>query len=43
MHWPAILILLLAVLGAAYLLYRATSPKRRRRTPHTYIPPCIEK
>jgi len=36
-------IAVLIALGAAYLYFRATAPKRRRRTPHDYIPPCIEK
>ena len=41
MDWlliPAIL-----ALAAVFLLRRARSRPRRRRTPHTYIPPCIEK
>lgn len=42
MDWlwiPAVL-----VLAAVLLVRRARSrPRHRRRTPHTYIPPCIEK
>ena len=41
MYWlliPAIL-----VLTAVLIFRRARSRPRRRRTPHTYIPPCIEK
>lgn len=41
MYW--LLIPLFCALAAVLILRRALSRPRRRRTPHTYIPPCIEK
>ncbi len=43
MEWVAIAALV--VLVGYFLLPRLRRPRRprRRRTPHTYIPPCIEK
>ena len=41
MYW--LLIPLVLALGAVFIVRRARSRPRRRRTPHTYIPPCIEK
>lgn len=40
MYW--LLIPTVLALAALLLLHRAKRI-RRRRTPHTYIPPCIEK